>query len=107
VEFLACDASSHVSSRPQDASTMVELGKQLLHSAKNGDTDAVRELMCRGAPFTTDWVCILAFKKYSYFVNFWCNPFNAASGFKHLTDHLEQRILLIDQLKNASKYCIK
>lgn len=56
VEFLACDASSHVSSRPQDASTMVELGKQLLHSAKNGDTDAVRELMCRGAPFTTDWL---------------------------------------------------
>ncbi|KYN13725.1 PREDICTED: inversin [Trachymyrmex cornetzi] len=54
VELLACDVSSH--SRPQDASTMVELGKQLLHSAKNGDTEAVRELMCRGAPFTTDWL---------------------------------------------------
>ncbi|XP_071557761.1 uncharacterized protein Atac3 [Temnothorax nylanderi] len=54
VGLLACDVSSH--SRPQDASTMVELGKQLLHSAKNGDTEAVRELMCRGAPFTTDWL---------------------------------------------------
>ncbi|XP_011881177.1 PREDICTED: tankyrase-2 [Vollenhovia emeryi] len=54
VGFLACDASSH--SRPQDASTMVELGKQLLQNAKNGDTEAVRELMCRGAPFTTDWL---------------------------------------------------
>ncbi|XP_018350006.1 PREDICTED: ankyrin-1 [Trachymyrmex septentrionalis] len=54
VELLACDVSSH--SRPQDASTMVELGKQLLHNAKNGDTEAVRELMCRGAPFTTDWL---------------------------------------------------
>jgi len=45
---------------------MVELGKQLLHSAKNGDTEAVRELMCRGAPFTTDWVCALASKKCLY-----------------------------------------
>ncbi|XP_011631415.1 GA-binding protein subunit beta-2 [Pogonomyrmex barbatus] len=54
VELLACDVSTHP--RPQDASTMVELGKQLLHSAKNGDTEAVRELMCRGAPFTTDWL---------------------------------------------------
>jgi len=65
VELLACDVSH---SRPQDASTMVELGKQLLHSAKNGDTEAVRELMCRGAPFTTDWVYALAFKKYLHFV---------------------------------------
>jgi len=66
---LACDVSH---SRPQDASTMVELGKQLLHSAKNGDTEAVRELMCRGAPFTTDWVCALLFKKYLHFVDFIC-----------------------------------
>lgn len=51
---------------------MVELGKQLLHSAKNGDTEAVRELMCRGAPFTTDWVCVLAFKKFLCFVDFIC-----------------------------------
>lgn len=50
---------------------MVELGKQLLHSAKNGDTEAVHELMCRGAPFTTDWVCVLTFKKYSHFLGFW------------------------------------
>lgn len=54
VELFDCNVSSH--SRTQDASTMVELGKQLLHNAKNGDTETVRELMCRGAPFTTDWV---------------------------------------------------
>ncbi|KMQ96826.1 ga-binding protein subunit beta-2 [Lasius niger] len=54
VELFDCNVSSH--SRTQDASTMVELGKQLLHNAKNGDTETVRELMCRGAPFTTDWL---------------------------------------------------
>lgn len=36
----------------------MELGKQLLFSAKFGDTDTVRDLMCRGAPFTTDWVYV-------------------------------------------------
>ncbi|XP_072744505.1 uncharacterized protein Atac3 [Anoplolepis gracilipes] len=54
VELFDCNVSSH--SRTQDASTMVELGKQLLKNARNGDTEAVRELMCRGAPFTTDWL---------------------------------------------------
>lgn len=54
VELFDCNVSTH--SRTQDASTMVELGKQLLHNAKNGDTETVRELMCRGAPFTTDWL---------------------------------------------------
>ncbi|EZA51693.1 hypothetical protein DMN91_003582 [Ooceraea biroi] len=54
VELLACDVSPH--SRFQDTLSIVELGKQLLHNAKNGDTEAVRELMCRGAPFTTDWL---------------------------------------------------
>lgn len=36
--------------------SIVELGKKLLSSAKNGDTEDVRDLMSRGAPFTTDWV---------------------------------------------------
>ncbi|XP_066585043.1 GA-binding protein subunit beta-1 [Prorops nasuta] len=54
VEFLSCDVTHRA--RSQDALSIVELGKQLLLSAKNGDTDTVRDLMCRGAPFTTDWL---------------------------------------------------
>lgn len=65
MELLACDVSPH--SRPHDATTIVELGKKLLQCAKNGETESVRELMCRGAPFTTDWVCALTFKC-SYFI---------------------------------------
>ena len=37
--------------------SIVELGKQLLKQAKLGKTNEVRDLMCRGAPFTTDQVC--------------------------------------------------
>ncbi|KZC12262.1 PREDICTED: tankyrase-1 [Dufourea novaeangliae] len=54
VEILSCDVSHRA--RSQDALSIVELGKQLLFSAKYGDTDTVRDLMCRGAPFTTDWL---------------------------------------------------
>ncbi|XP_031826938.1 ada2a-containing complex component 3 isoform X2 [Nomia melanderi] len=54
VEILSCDVSHRA--RSQDALSIVELGKQLLFSAKYGDTDNVRDLMCRGAPFTTDWL---------------------------------------------------
>ncbi|XP_012173675.2 GA-binding protein subunit beta-1 isoform X1 [Bombus terrestris] len=54
VEILSCDVSHRT--RSQDALSIVELGKQLLFSAKYGDTDSVRDLMCRGAPFTTDWL---------------------------------------------------
>lgn len=54
VEILPCDVMQRT--RGGDALSIVELGKQLLYSAKNGDTDMVRDLMCRGAPFTTDWV---------------------------------------------------
>ena len=43
----------------------MELGRQLLFSAKYGDTDSVRDLMCRGAPFTTDWVCIFIINFYN------------------------------------------
>lgn len=52
VEILSCDVSQR--SRSQEALSIVELGKQLLNSAKHGDTGSVRELMCKGAPFTTD-----------------------------------------------------
>ena len=34
----------------------MELGKKLLACAKDGDTEGVRGLMARGAPFTTDWL---------------------------------------------------
>ena len=34
----------------------MELGKKLLACAKDGDTEGVRLLMSRGAPFTTDWL---------------------------------------------------
>ena len=37
-------------------SSLVELGKKLLACAKDGDTEGVRLLMSRGAPFTTDWL---------------------------------------------------
>jgi len=36
--------------------SLVELGKKLLACAKEGDTEGVRLLMSRGAPFTTDWL---------------------------------------------------
>ncbi|KAK0164172.1 hypothetical protein PV328_002831 [Microctonus aethiopoides] len=39
-----------------NALPMVELGKKLLLAAKNGDTESGRQLMYRGAPFTTDWL---------------------------------------------------
>lgn len=37
--------------------SIMDLGKMLLHCAKEGETQKVHELMSRGAPFTTDWVC--------------------------------------------------
>lgn len=39
--------------------SIMDLGKQLLECAKDGQTSKVHDLMCRGAPFTTDWVCAL------------------------------------------------
>lgn len=38
------------------APSIMDLGKQLLESAKEGQKDKVFDLVCRGAPFTTDWV---------------------------------------------------
>ena len=34
----------------------MELGKNLLSAARDGDTDQVRSLINKGAPFTTDWL---------------------------------------------------
>lgn len=52
------DVSGNVTTvRPcAPALSLVELGKKLLLSAKEGDTEQVRLLMSKGAPFTTDWV---------------------------------------------------
>lgn len=36
--------------------SIMDLGKMLLHCAKEGETQKVHELMSRGAPFTTDWL---------------------------------------------------
>uniref|UniRef100_A0A1B0CL24 Uncharacterized protein n=1 Tax=Lutzomyia longipalpis TaxID=7200 RepID=A0A1B0CL24_LUTLO len=36
--------------------TVMDLGKMLLLSAKEGNTPQVRELMTKGAPFSTDWL---------------------------------------------------
>lgn len=36
--------------------SLVDLGKNLLESAKIGETEEVRKLMTSGAPFTTDWL---------------------------------------------------
>ena len=35
---------------------MVELGKALLKSAEDGDTNEVKNLIGRGAPMTADWL---------------------------------------------------
>lgn len=35
---------------------VVELGRRLLTAARDGDTDAVRDLMVMGAAFTSDWL---------------------------------------------------
>ncbi|KAJ1527651.1 hypothetical protein ONE63_007613 [Megalurothrips usitatus] len=43
-------------SRSAQTVAVVELGKQLLLAAKDGQVDMVRDLMSRGAPFTTDWL---------------------------------------------------
>ncbi|XP_040564355.1 uncharacterized protein [Lepeophtheirus salmonis] len=36
--------------------SLVELGKRLLSACQEGEDDEVRDLMSKGAPFTTDWL---------------------------------------------------
>lgn len=49
----------NVSNQPKAPTlSIMDLGKQLLECAKDGQTTKVHDLMCRGAPFTTDWVCV-------------------------------------------------
>ncbi|GFG39480.1 hypothetical protein Cfor_12439 [Coptotermes formosanus] len=52
------DVSGNVTTVRQcgPALSLVELGKKLLLSAREGDTEQVRLLMSKGAPFTTDWL---------------------------------------------------
>lgn len=50
-------SSGAAGSRVAASSAAVELGRRLLLAARAGDTALVLELMAKGAPFTTDWVC--------------------------------------------------
>ncbi|XP_008549169.1 GA-binding protein subunit beta-2 isoform X1 [Microplitis demolitor] len=57
VEFLYCDNSQKLvakQTQSQDASSIVQLGQLLLSHAAAGNTETIRCLMRRGAPFTTD-----------------------------------------------------
>ncbi|XP_036337184.1 ankyrin repeat domain-containing protein 18A-like isoform X1 [Rhagoletis pomonella] len=36
--------------------TVVDLGKQLLHYSRDGDLKGVKNMLSRGAPFTSDWL---------------------------------------------------
>jgi hypothetical protein len=40
----------------QRAITIMDLGKLLLQASRDGNISKVRDLIGRGAPFTTDWV---------------------------------------------------
>lgn len=51
------DVPINLNNPPKAATiSIMDLGKQLLESAREGQTEHVNQLMCRGAPFTTDWV---------------------------------------------------
>lgn len=54
---VSCELDE-LANRQNQSVPLVELGKQLLLSAKQGDVNNVRLLMGKGAPFTTDWVTI-------------------------------------------------
>lgn len=41
---------------PRTCMSAVELGKRLLLHSRDGDTDEIKSLISRGAPFTTDWL---------------------------------------------------
>jgi GA-binding protein transcription factor beta len=54
-------ASGQIRVNPENVSnvnnvSLVELGKRLLASARDGDTEEVKALISKGAPFTTDWL---------------------------------------------------
>ncbi|KAH0566739.1 ankyrin-3-like [Cotesia glomerata] len=57
VEFLYCENPPKIVTRQtqsQDSSSIVQLGQLLLTQAADGNTETIRSLMRRGAPFTTD-----------------------------------------------------
>lgn len=49
--------------------SVMDLGKMLLHCSREGETSKVRELLGRGAPFTTDWVRLNISKFRIFFSN--------------------------------------
>ncbi|XP_063227622.1 GA-binding protein subunit beta-1 isoform X2 [Bacillus rossius redtenbacheri] len=56
-ELVPMDMSGSPGQSPDSMEvSLVELGKQLLLCARDGDTVEVHALMGRGAPFTTDWL---------------------------------------------------
>lgn len=59
---------------PKMSVSVMDLGKMLLHCAREGDTQKVHELMSRGAPFSTDWVrnFILCIKANTIDTHFLC-----------------------------------
>ena len=64
---------------------MVELGKALLKSAEDGDTNEVKNLIGRGAPMTADWLGKGLFKNYvgnisAFFDHLHCKSFRALSA---------------------------
>ncbi|CAG5106298.1 Similar to Gabpb2: GA-binding protein subunit beta-2 (Mus musculus) [Cotesia congregata] len=57
VEFLYCENPPKIVTRQtqsQDSSSIVQLGQLLLTQAADGNTETIKSLMRRGAPFTTD-----------------------------------------------------
>ncbi|GLV44130.1 Ada2a-containing complex component 3 [Carabus blaptoides fortunei] len=53
--LIPIDITGRFMQRAQTVS-IVELGKRLLKAARDGETEQVRELMGKGAPFTSDWL---------------------------------------------------
>lgn len=53
----AASSAGPAGARVAASSAAVELGRRLLLAARAGDTPLVLDLMAKGAPFTTDWVC--------------------------------------------------
>lgn len=53
-----CDVYNKPPNSLSMSTTVVDLGKQLLQFARDSDLKGVKNALSRGAPFTSDWVCI-------------------------------------------------
>ena len=77
---------------------MVELGKALLKSAEDGDTNEVKNLIGRGAPMTADWLGKGLFKNYVG---------NISAFFNHLHCKSFRGLSVIFTDKNIGSFCEK